>query len=90
MADPAAIKVGTIHSSKGLEAPCTHLFDGYPGRMKREYRNGRNADEEHRLYYVGATRASETLRVITDFDGMGAEVFPAFEGGLPEGRGAKA
>lgn len=87
--DPAAVKVGTIHSSKGLEAPCVHLFDGYPGRMRREYQNGQNAAEEHRLYYVGATRASETLRVITGFKGMGTAVFPAFDGGLPKAAKAR-
>lgn len=88
--DPAAVKVGTIHSSKGLEAPCVHLFDGYPGKMRREYQNGQNAAEEHRLYYVGATRSSETLRVITGFKSMGTAVFPAFDGGLPEATGVVA
>ena len=82
---PEAVKVGTIHSSKGLEAPCIHLFDGYPGKMRREYQNGKNAAEEHRLYYVGATRASERDAPRDHrLQGQGTAVFPAFDGGLPK------
>lgn len=87
--DPGAVKVGTIHSAKGLEAPAVHLFDSYTSRLRNSYHSGENAAEEHRLYYVGATRASETLRVI-NFDELGDHVFPGFRHGLPEAKEAIA
>ena len=78
------IRVGTIHAAKGLEAPCVYLFDGYTARTRDAYYNDpETAAEEHRLYYVGATRASETLVVATGYKNMGTSVFPGFENGLP-------
>jgi superfamily I DNA/RNA helicase len=40
------------------------------------YHDGKTA-EEHRLYYVGVTRASEELRIVRDF--FDTETFPVFE-----------
>jgi DNA helicase-2/ATP-dependent DNA helicase PcrA len=77
-----AVTIGTIHAAKGLEAPCVLLFDAYSKRVEDAYyADSETAAEEHRLYYVGATRASESLYIVRDhFDGP---VFPGFEGTIP-------
>lgn len=64
---PGNVRVGTIHASKGLEADAVMLFDGYTSTLEDEYRKGDIRAEEHRLYYVGATRAIEELYVVRDF-----------------------
>jgi superfamily I DNA/RNA helicase len=58
--DPDAIRVGTIHASKGLEAPHVYLDTHAPKQVRRGYQ-GRGGAEEHRLFYVGASRASASL-----------------------------
>ena len=63
----ARVRVGTIHSAKGLEAPCVVLFDAYTPRLSEMYDSGENTAEEHRLYYVGVTRASKSLIVARDY-----------------------
>ena len=78
------VRVGTIHSAKGLEAPCVYLFDGYTAKTRKAYYSSKaTAAEEHRLYYVGVTRASQKLIVATGYKNMGTSVFPGFENGLP-------
>jgi superfamily I DNA/RNA helicase len=79
---PDRVRVGTIHGAKGLEAPCVFLFDGYTRNLAEAYRTDTETHaEEHRLYYVGATRASEELQVVTDyFDG---QTVPFLDGELP-------
>ena len=56
--DPAhdRIKVMTLHVSKGLEFPVVALVCA--GRMPAE---GEDEREEARLFYVGATRATQRL-----------------------------
>ena len=56
--DPAhdSIKVMTLHVSKGLEFPVVALLGA--GRMPAE---GEDEREEARLFYVGATRATQRL-----------------------------
>lgn len=56
--DPAhdSIKVITLHASKGLEFPVVALVGA--GRMPAE---GEDEREEARLFYVGATRATQRL-----------------------------
>lgn len=62
---PSDVRVGTIHSSKGLEADTVFLFDGYTSTLQSAYRNDTDVQaEEHRLYYVGATRAEQRLEVV--------------------------
>lgn len=64
--DPAhdSIKVMTLHVSKGLEFPVVALVGA--GRMPAE---GEDEREEARLFYVGATRA--TQRLILGVGGQG-------------------
>jgi len=77
---PEQVKIGTIHAAKGLEAPSVMLFDGYTSRLMDAYDDGQMA-EEHRLYYVGATRASQTLNIVRGyFDG---HTVPIFDRGIP-------
>lgn len=56
--DPAhdSIQVMTLHVSKGLEFPVVALVGA--GRMPAE---GEDEREEARLFYVGATRATQRL-----------------------------
>jgi hypothetical protein len=63
--DPAAdsIKVLTMHASKGLEFPVVALVGA--GNMPAK---GEDEREEAKLFYVGATRATERLII-----GMGGE-----------------
>jgi len=58
---PEAVRVDTIHASKGLEAPCVLLHTGYlPGLVAGLADRDRLA-EERRIYFVGATRAAHAL-----------------------------
>jgi len=66
---PYKIKVGTIHSSKGLEANTVFLFNNHSKITEDEILDKGNdvVDAEKRLYYVGMTRAMETLVIVDDF-----------------------
>jgi DNA helicase-2/ATP-dependent DNA helicase PcrA len=78
---PERVQVGTIHEAKGLEAPCVMLFTETTGNIIDRYEAGETRAEEHRIMYVGATRASETLSVLDGFfDGPRS---PIFADGLP-------
>lgn len=56
------IRIGTIHSSKGGEADHVTLMTDV---SKKTYENERiNPDDEHRVWYVGVTRAKQSLTVI--------------------------
>jgi superfamily I DNA/RNA helicase len=65
---PADVQLGTIHAAKGLEADAVLLFDGYTNQLDTTYSDDPDVRaEEHRLYYVGATRASEELSIARGF-----------------------
>jgi superfamily I DNA/RNA helicase len=59
---PARIKVSTIHGVKGEECENVVL---YTGMEKIIYDSAlRNPDPEHRLFFVGVTRAKENLYIM--------------------------
>jgi len=71
---PEAVRVDTIHASKGLEAPAVLLHTGYlPGLVAGLADRDRLA-EERRIYFVGATRAAHAL-ILFDYI---APVWPGF------------
>jgi len=78
---PERIQVGTVHEAKGLQAPCVFLFTETTQRIIERYRSGETRAEEHRIYYVGATRASESLHVVDGF--FDGPRIPIFSDGLP-------
>lgn len=60
--DPPTILVSTIHGVKGAEADHVVLLTGLSARAARGMQ--RDADPEHRVFYVGATRARSRLTVV--------------------------
>lgn len=58
---PANIRISTIHGAKGMEAANVHLITGQSDAATDQAI--RNPDAQHRLFYVGATRAAEGLFV---------------------------
>lgn len=77
---PRDVCVGTIHSAKGLEAECVFLFEEISKKTAEAYHNSHeSAVEEHRLFYVGATRARSSLYLVSDF--AYGSTFPGYEAG---------
>lgn len=56
------IRISTIHGVKGAEADCVVLFTDMSASSYKGY--VANPDPEHRLWYVGVTRARHTLLVV--------------------------
>jgi DNA helicase-2/ATP-dependent DNA helicase PcrA len=60
-----AVKLMTVHASKGLEFKnvfITGLEDGlFPHERRGDTKSGEDAEEERRLFYVALTRAKEKL-----------------------------
>jgi len=62
------VKIGTIHTAKGLEASNVYLFAEATGRITEQYeRDADAAAEEHRVWYVGVTRAADELTIVDGF-----------------------
>jgi DNA helicase-2/ATP-dependent DNA helicase PcrA len=55
------IQLNTIHAVKGGEAENVILFDGMASRTAQDFED--NPDAEHRVQYVGATRAKKRLLI---------------------------
>ncbi len=60
------VMVSTIHSAKGLEADSVALLDTTSGIVAQAADDPHQKDEEHRLAYVGVTRAKKNLIVVTE------------------------
>lgn len=60
--DPPRVRVETVHGSKGLEAERVLLGTDLSQRTQAGY--ALDPDSEHRVFYVGVTRASESLTLI--------------------------
>jgi RecQ family ATP-dependent DNA helicase len=60
------VRLATVHAAKGLEFRHVFLADGHWTRPidADGFVDGRQAEEERRLYYVGMTRARDTLHLI--------------------------
>ena len=58
---PEAVRVDTIHASKGLEAPAVLLHTGYLSGLVAGLADPDRLAEERRVFFVGATRASHAL-----------------------------
>ena len=63
LAHEARIKISTIHGVKGGEAENVVLLPDMATRTQKEYEH--NHDDEHRVWYVGATRARHNLYVLS-------------------------
>ncbi len=64
LVDTPRVVVGTIHSLKGAEADVVYLFPDLSNAGDAQYRRAGTArDSVIRLFYVGATRARETLYI---------------------------
>ncbi len=59
-------RLATVHAAKGLEFRHVFLADGHwsRGMDVDGFVDGRKAEEERRLYYVGMTRARDTLHLL--------------------------
>jgi superfamily I DNA/RNA helicase len=66
---PARVRIETIHGVKGAEADNVMLMTDMSARTARGYE--RAPDNEHRVFYVGATRARNTLHVLAPQTGTG-------------------
>jgi DNA helicase-2/ATP-dependent DNA helicase PcrA len=71
---PHAVRVDTIHASKGLEAPAVFLHTGYLRGLIDGLSVPDRMAEERRVFFVGATRASRAL-ILFDYI---APVWPVF------------
>jgi DNA helicase-2/ATP-dependent DNA helicase PcrA len=56
------VRLSTIHSAKGAEAKHVILFKEMARKTHKEME--KDADSEHRVFYVGITRAKEKLTII--------------------------
>jgi superfamily I DNA/RNA helicase len=56
------IKLSTIHGAKGGEADNVMLMMDLSPKFAKEYAT--NGDNVHRLFYVGITRAKQSLHLV--------------------------
>ena len=60
--EPPRITLSTIHGAKGGESQNVVLLTDLSENTMKAYE--KNADDENRLFYVGATRTKEHLHII--------------------------
>lgn len=66
------VRVDTIHGSKGAEAENVLMVTDMTYRVQQGYE--RDPDAEHRVFYVGATRARETLTLVAPQTAYGYQI----------------
>ena len=66
LASNSRIKVGTVHSVKGMEADNVALLTTIGKRVEQGMEDADQHDEEHRIAYVGVTRTRRNLYVINE------------------------
>ena len=64
--DEPRVRISTIHGAKGAEADHVLLKLDVSSRTFRSYQ--RSPDDEHRVFYVGMTRARKTLTLMECWD----------------------
>ena len=75
LADPPQVVVGTIHSVKGGQADVVYLFPDLSQAGDAQYnRGGAARDSVIRVFYVGLTRARETLYICQGETGRAATI----------------
>jgi hypothetical protein len=62
LTEPSRIRIETIHGVKGAEADHVVLCTDISSRTKETLEQ--TPDHEHRVFYVGATRARESLHIL--------------------------
>ena len=63
LSEPPNVRIETIHGVKGAEADHVMLLTDMSPRTKRAF--DLNPDPEHRVFYVGVTRARQTLHLVS-------------------------
>ena len=71
-----SVVIGTCHSVKGGEADVVYLFPDLSRSSHQEWQRGYgdNAGAVYRLFYVGMTRARETLVICSPYDNGEPEI----------------
>jgi DNA helicase II / ATP-dependent DNA helicase PcrA len=62
LSQPPRVRLSTIHGAKGGEADHVALLMDLSPKFAKEY--ARNGDNVHRLFYVGVTRAKQSLHLV--------------------------
>ena len=62
--EKSAVRVGTIHSTKGAQATDVILHTGITGPTARAMREPDGMEEERRVWYTGITRARDRLVLV--------------------------
>jgi len=62
LSQPPRVRLSTIHGAKGGEADNVMLLMDLSPKFAKEYAS--NADNVHRLFYVGVTRAKQSLHLV--------------------------
>lgn len=60
------VRIDTIHGSKGLEADTVFLHTGTTPKIKKSMQTLHGRQDEARVFFVGMTRAAQTLFVVKD------------------------
>jgi len=75
LATPPQVVVGTIHSVKGGQADVVYLFPDLSKAGNKQYQHyGPERDSVLRVFYVGATRARETLYICSGESAMAVRI----------------